>query len=153
MLSRGFCPGGISRWGSEQPPDTPGSNERGGYEMVQTEVNTRTARNGRESGIPVPAHVIAPRRGLPSGRAVVGGFLVALAAVGIFAAYSGAQRRSRTFYVVAAHDVAPGTRLSAADLSLTAIDLPVATRRHPFRGAPDGEGSLGVGPIARGGPV
>ena len=31
------------------------------------------------------------RRGLPSGRAVVGGFLVALATVGVFAAYTAAN--------------------------------------------------------------
>ena len=43
-----------------------------------------------ESTAPPASRPLRRRRGLPSGRAVVGGFLVALAAVGVFAAYTSA---------------------------------------------------------------
>src|SRR5687768_720166 len=45
------------------------------------------------------------RSALPTGRAVVGGFLVALAALGIFAAYSSATAGPTTSYVVARRDL------------------------------------------------
>ncbi len=93
--------------------------------------------NGPRRGLPHdPA---APRSGrtvrrqpLPGGRAVLGGLLVAAAAVGTFAAQGldGAGPRDR--YVVAAHDVAPGRTLTAADLTTVAIDLPGAQRATSF---------------------
>lgn len=65
-----------------------------------------------------------PARPLPSGRAVVGGFLVALSALGILLAWSGATAGPTTSYVVAARDLPIGTRLTAADLALVEMDLP-----------------------------
>ena len=65
------------------------------------------------------------RRGaLPTGRAVVGGFLVALSALGIFAAYSRAAAGPTDRYVVARHDIAAGARLTAEDLVLLPMELP-----------------------------
>jgi Flp pilus assembly protein CpaB len=72
------------------------------------------------------------RRGLPSGRAVVGGFLVALAAVGVFAAYTSATAGPTTSYVVAARDLAPGDRITAASLRLVPLDLPDEQRARSY---------------------
>lgn len=90
------------------------------------------------SGVDAPAEhegrgrVLQPRRGLPGSRAVVGGFLVALAAVGMFSAYTSATAKPTTNYVVAARDLAPGDRIDAAALQLVAIDLPEEQRSRSF---------------------
>lgn len=90
-----------------------------------------TTTAGRDASVPRPdpsrdERTVHPRRGLPGGRAVVGGFLVAVAAVGTFAAYTGATAEPGTRYVVAARDLPVGTRLQAADLTTVALDLPEA---------------------------
>jgi Flp pilus assembly protein CpaB len=90
------------------------------------------------------------RRGLPGGRAVVGGLLVAASAVGLFAAYAQASARHRTSYVVARQALAPGTRLSAADVSLSAMDLPPEVRSRAFRNVEDVAGTTLVAPLATG---
>jgi Flp pilus assembly protein CpaB len=72
------------------------------------------------------------RRGLPSGRAVVGGFLVALATVGVFAAYTAATAAPTTRYAVAARDLQPGDRITSGSLEMVALDLPDAQRRRAF---------------------
>lgn len=71
-----------------------------------------------------PTRHIERRRGLPRGRALAGGFLIALAAVGVFAAYRRAEASPTTTYAVVARDVAPGERLSEDDLALATIELP-----------------------------
>jgi hypothetical protein len=68
--------------------------------------------------------LLARRRSLPSGRAVVGGFLVALAALGAFVAARGTGNGPSHHYVVAAHDIVAGTKLTARDLRTSAVDLP-----------------------------
>lgn len=93
---------------------------------------------------------ITPRRGLPGGRAVVGGLLVAVAAVGIFAAVSGAGQGPDTSYVVAARDIEPGSTLTTADLELSAIDLPADQRDHAFTEVGDLTGAVAVGPLSAG---
>ena len=65
-----------------------------------------------------PGRSLRRRRALPGGRAVAGGFLVALAAVGIFAAYTDATADTRQAYVVARRPLALGQRLSGADFSI-----------------------------------
>ena len=75
---------------------------------------------------------IRRRRPLPNGRAVVGGLLIAAAAVGVFSAYTSATARPRTTYAVAARDLAPGTRVTAADFELVPLSLPPEQRSHAF---------------------
>jgi hypothetical protein len=96
------------------------------------------------------ARQIRPRRGLPGGRAVVGGLLVAVAAVGTFAAVSGAGRGPSTSYVVAARDVEPGSVLTAQDLELVAIDLPDSVQGGAFTRPGEVVGAVAVGPLAEG---
>lgn len=69
------------------------------------------------------------RRSLPGSRAVVGGFLVAAAAVGTFGAYAAADSAPSDTYVVLTRDVAAGDRLAPGDVTLVAADLPDAQRR------------------------
>lgn len=72
------------------------------------------------------------RRALPAGRAVVGGFLVAASAAGVFSAWSAATGGPGARYVVVTSDVAPGARIERSDLALVELDLPAAQRRLAF---------------------
>lgn len=83
-----------------------------------------------------PRRMIVRRRTLPGGRAVAGGFLIALAAVVVFWGYAGAHRTPRQLYVVAAHDLEPGRRLTASDLAVVALDIPSGAVRHQVFGSP-----------------
>ena len=85
--------------------------------------------NGHVKAGPRP---VRRRRTLPGGRAVVGGFLVAASATGVFAAWSASTDGPAASYVVVTGDVAPGERIDRGDLALVAIDLPAAQRRHAF---------------------
>lgn len=94
--------------------------------------------------------LVRRRRPLPGGRAVVGGLLVAAAAVGVFAAYADATAGPRDRYVVAARDLAPGARLTGADLALRPIDLPAPLSGRAFRDEGSLVGAMVVGPVAAG---
>lgn len=65
---------------------------------------------------------------------MVGAFLVAVAAVGIFAAYEQAARGARTRYVVAARSLVAGRTVTAADVTTVALDLPPGVRTRAFTG-------------------
>src|SRR6516164_3883200 len=94
---------------------------------------------------------IVRRRSLPGSRAVIGGFLIAAAAVITFGAYTGATRPSRQMYVVAALPLAPGARITAPDLRLVALDLPdPAVRRQVFGSVDELVGASVLAPIAPG---
>jgi len=94
---------------------------------------------------------IRRRRSLPGSRAVIGGFLIAAAAVITFGAYTGATRPSRQMYVVAALPLAPGARITAPDLRLVALDLPdPAVRRQVFGSVDELVGASVLAPIAPG---
>jgi len=82
-----------------------------------------TAPPATEAGTTRP---VGRRRSLPGGRAVVGAFLVTLAAVGIFTAWLQANAVPSTTWVVAARDLLPGDVLTAADITTVPIDLPEA---------------------------
>ena len=95
-----------------------------------------------------PLAVIPRRRAVPGGRAVVGALLVAVAAVGTFAAASGATSDPRKPYVVARGDLVVGQRLSRGDLAFARMDLPGYSRA--FEDMAELEGALVVGPVGRG---
>jgi Flp pilus assembly protein CpaB len=97
-----------------------------------------------------PGRRLKPRRGLPGGRAVVGGLLVAVAAVGIFAAVSGAGRGPSTRYYVAARDLSPGSTLTSGDIEAVAIEVPARMRGRVFTDAGDLIGAIVVGPLSEG---
>ncbi len=90
---------------------------------------TLTRRNGRATGetSDVPRRV-ERRVGLPSGRAVVGGLLMALAAVGTFLAYADATADDTIEVLVAARDLTPGQTIRADDVALVPVELPDEVR-------------------------
>jgi Flp pilus assembly protein CpaB len=88
---------------------------------------------------------------LPGGRAVVGGFLVTAAAVGIFAAYTGATNQHGVAYVVARHTLMVGQRITSADLATSAMVLPPTIGGQlAFRDPGRLVGALVVGPVHSG---
>jgi hypothetical protein len=87
---------------------------------------------------------------LPGGRAVVGGLLVATSAVGLFSLSTRAQSGPRDSYVVVRHAVAPGARLSEADLTRVALDLPPSLAEHTFREVRSLVGATVIAPLAPG---
>lgn len=88
---------------------------------------------------------------LPGGRAVVGGFLVALSALGIFSAYSRAAAGPTTSFVVATRDVAIGSRLTPDDLAVVAMELPDALANgSAFRTEATLVGATTIGPVRKG---
>lgn len=64
------------------------------------------------------------RRSAPPRRAVVGGVLISVSALGVFGAHRGAERTPTDRFVVATHDIAAGTVVEESDLGSIALDLP-----------------------------
>jgi Flp pilus assembly protein CpaB len=103
-----------------------------------------------EAGPPArSAGTIRARRGLPNGRAVAGGLLVTIAALGAWVLASGTGGATRS-YVVAARDLPPGHRIVASDLTTASLDLPAAQAKGLFL-TPEGiEGGVTRGPVQQG---
>jgi hypothetical protein len=89
---------------------------------MKTQIRLR-AVDGAE-GVRSPGPPAGRRGALPSGRAVVGGFLVALAAVGIVAAIEASDDGPAGRAVRLRHDVRAGGVLDIGDLEVVAVDLP-----------------------------
>ena len=94
-------------------------------------VAQRTASD-RGNGAEPPGRTVRRRRGLPGSRAVVGGLLVAVAAVGLFAAASSSGQGPSRSYVVARHELNAGTRLAATDLELVPMELAPSLQSRAF---------------------
>ncbi|MDQ3575127.1 MAG: SAF domain-containing protein [Actinomycetota bacterium] len=105
----------------------------------------RPGVEGNGSGRP-----LRRRQSLPGGRAVVGGFLIAAAAVGIFAAYTGATADNRQGFLVARRDLPIGHRIQTADLGPLPMDLPPDVRARASREPSRLVGSVVIGPVAKG---
>lgn len=75
---------------------------------------------------------------------------MAVAAVGIFAAVSGAGRGPGTRVVVAARDVAPGMVLEEGDLDVVRLDLPDRLAGRVFTAPSQVVGAVAVGPLSAG---
>ena len=74
---------------------------------------------------------------LPTGRAVVGGLLVTLAAAGVLVAHRSASQPPTTRYVVATRAVAAGATVGTDDLGTIAIELPGEISAVPSSEASD----------------
>lgn len=68
------------------------------------------------------------RIGLPSGRAALGGLLMALAAIGVYLAHASATADDTIAVAIAARDLRPGETITAADLELVDVELPGPVR-------------------------
>ncbi len=94
-------------------------------------VETRPAADLHGARSPRP--VARRRRPLPGGRAVFGGFLVAVAVVGTVAAQQAASGPPSTRYVVAAATLPAGRALRPGDLTTRPVDLPEPLARRAYR--------------------
>jgi hypothetical protein len=79
------------------------------------DLGTMTDTTSERDGTAGEGRAVRRARTLPGGRAVVGGLLVAAAAVGVFAAYLNATAEPTTRYLVARADIEPGTRIVSLD--------------------------------------
>ncbi|MEJ5254753.1 MAG: SAF domain-containing protein [Acidimicrobiales bacterium] len=107
----------------------------------------RTARDGGELTM---AQRIIRRTSLPSSRSVLGGLLVTVAAVGVFAAYQQAGDPPTTRYVVATRVIDPGREISADALGLEAIELPLGQAARVFESVAELDGAVALAPLAPG---
>lgn len=93
---------------------------------------------------------VGRRRALPTGRAVTGGLLVVLAALGTYLAVAGPAEEEGAPYVVADRAVDPGQRLSAADLRVVSGRLPDEITASAYGSIELLEGAVVVAPLAPG---
>ncbi|HEX9993902.1 MAG TPA: SAF domain-containing protein [Acidimicrobiales bacterium] len=112
-------------------------------EAVISDGTARAGGNGTR-------RTIRGRRALPGGRAVLGGLLVAVAAVGTFAAYGNATAGPSTSYAVATADLPAGHRVEPADLELRRMDLPASVAGRAFTSADAVVGAVTLAPLAAG---
>jgi Flp pilus assembly protein CpaB len=125
-------------------------HERTSTPMSDTSlVADRSADTGGR-GRPLVARPLPRRRPLPGGRAVVGGFLVAASAVGVFATYSGATADHRQPFVVAAHPLAIGSRITSGDVTVSRMQLSNAAAAHAFAHTTSVIGRVVVAPVTSG---
>ncbi|CAN5586927.1 hypothetical protein BH18ACT1_BH18ACT1_18950 [soil metagenome] len=96
------------------------------------------------------ARALQRRRPLPGTRAVVGGFLVAAAVVGVVAVSSTADSAPATAYVVVTADVDAGARLRPGDLDLVPLDLPAAQRGVSFTDRSVLDGATALAALSKG---
>ena len=82
-----------------------------------------TSAGRRSDGEDRSAGRAGRRRALPTGRAVAGGFVIALAVVVVFAGWLSTRAGSGHRWVVASAALPAGTRLTAADLTTTTLRL------------------------------
>lgn len=110
-----------------------------------------TAPTTAHAGRPPQNQRLAGRRpALPNGRAVVGGLLVAAAAVGTFAVWSRADDAPSTRFVVATRDLPVGEVLDDGDLELVALDAPAGIAGRAFDTPGPVVGQRTVAPLAEG---
>lgn len=113
-------------------------------------ISRRTAPSLAPDGSEPPARTVRRRRGLPGSRAVVGGLLVAAAAVGMFSAASRSAGGPAHSYVVARQELLAGTRLQESDLELAPMELAAGARARAFASAQPLIGATLVSPLGAG---
>lgn len=81
---------------------------------------------------------------------MVGGLLVAVGALGTWAAITSSGHTDEAQYVVADRLIAPGQRIEPGDLRTTPMDLPEGVRSSAFTNPDAVAESVALGPIAAG---
>jgi Flp pilus assembly protein CpaB len=104
----------------------------------------------RDNGDGAGARPLRRRAGLPGGRAVVGGLLVALAALGVFTAWQQAAGGPGTSYAVATRALRPGQVLAPGDVELRPAELPSPSASRAYTDAAALVGAVVLGPLAEG---
>lgn len=87
---------------------------------------------------------------LPTGRAIVGGLLVAVSGLGIFAAHRAATVPDSTNWLIVRRPVAAGATISADDLALAPMTLAETTRRRALTDPDDVLGRIALVPLDEG---
>jgi Flp pilus assembly protein CpaB len=102
------------------------------------------------AGVEAVRREVRRRRGLPSGRAVVGGFLVAASVVGVVAVSSAGSGTPADAYVVVTGNVDAGEVLAPGDLELVPLDLPDAQRAVSYTDVGVLAGATALAPLSAG---
>lgn len=87
---------------------------------------------------------------LPRGRAVLGALLVTCSIVGLITTHRAATAPQLEGWLVATSDIPAGTRIEAADLGLTQLDLGDVVSRGAFRDPDAVIGRVALGSIRKG---
>lgn len=103
----------------------------------------------RVAAPPAPTRAIRRRAGLPGSRAVVGGLLMAVAALGVYAAYTGATEDATDAVVITRRAIRIGEVLETGDLRLADASLPTSASGH-FDDIDALVGRVALGPIGPG---
>lgn len=117
-----------------------------------TEPSTRAPSASSPNASPQTRRLM-PRTGLPGGRAALGGLLVALAALALFAALSQNGQRDQAAYVVATHTLPQGAIVQAGDLALRHGSVAGELRSRTVARADDAVGRVLLGPVSAGDPL
>jgi Flp pilus assembly protein CpaB len=114
-----------------------------------TDLDTAPTRTQAGPGEGGPRRVRRPRP-LPTGRAVVGGLLVALAMLASFAVAAGRDHGPRGRVVVVRHAVRFGSRIGRDNARTVRVDLPDSVARRTFASVAEVEGSVALSDLAPG---
>lgn len=114
---------------------------------VGSETKQRTTKQSRPG-----QRTIRPFRPLPSGRAVVGGLLVVLAALGAFVVTGREVEDKRLPYLVAAAELPPGHVIGPTDVRPELLDLPPALAQTSVHQSAQEDliGAVVLGPLGAG---
>lgn len=124
--------------------------------MTLGEAAERTghARNGAsqpEMSVNGGRRLAGRRRAIPSGRAVLGGLLIAGAAVAVAgAALAGNNQRGTGTFVVAAHPLQAGALIEPGDLATVSVRVPRAESAEMYESTASLSGRTVAVPVARG---
>lgn len=99
---------------------------------------------------PPTPRVVARAPGVPGARAIVGGLLVTVAAVGTFWSWRAATGTPDRSYAVAARALQPGERLDVGFVRFEAVDLPPGVAAAAFTSPAELEGRVLVAPVNEG---
>lgn len=109
------------------------------------EHSTPGSGDATDAGPPAsPRRSFRARRGLPTGRAVVGALLITIAGVGAFAVARSGSDQPTTEYLVLVRDIEPGGTVSLDDVAFEAMDLSPAVAANALRTTSGLEGATAL---------
>lgn len=106
------------------------------------------ANDGEDGGVRHHRRRTLAHRSLPGGRALLGGLLVALSAVGLIAVQRGGEEPVGTRVLIARRSIPAGATITSADLGWVAMSLYDGTARHAFTSPDKVVGRAAAVPIA-----
>ena len=93
--------------------------------MAQGDISNQSSQGAEQ-------RQIRPRRVWPGSRAAVGGLLVAVAGLGLFAAFNASESEPTDRYVVASTHISTGTTIGPQHVALVVAQLPDSIRDQAF---------------------